>query len=133
MPTPSPAMRSLARRLMSANRTSADPPGPDAALVIENLRIALSKFAGGVGFASLLQRALTLGSAEIPSLQRLQVGADGRLEGFARLAAEEGTNAAGEAEVAVAAHLLELLVTFIGEPLTLKLVQGAWPEPTLGT
>lgn len=123
-------MRSLARRLRSIDQASADPHGHEAA-VIEKLGTTLSTFAGE-GFASLLQRAVTLASGEVPSLHSLKVGADGRLEGFARLAEEKGTDAAGEVEVAVTAHLLELLVTFIGESLTLRLVQGTWPESTLG-
>ncbi|MEO6025737.1 MAG: hypothetical protein ABIR79_02575, partial [Candidatus Binatia bacterium] len=59
----------------------------------------------------------------------------GRLEGIEHLVADTGTGEApteGEAVVAIAAHLLELLVTFIGEALTLKLVRGTWPETALG-
>ena len=36
-----------------------------------------------------------------------------------------------EAAVAITAHLLGLLVTFIGEPLTLRLVREAWPDASL--
>ena len=39
--------------------------------------------------------------------------------------------AGGEAAVAITAHLLGLLVTFIGEPLTLRLVREAWPDASL--
>ena len=131
MPTPSLSMRDLIRRLGAVGQTASDPHVDEAVVVIEKLRISLTRFSGAEGFASLLRRALTLASADVSSLQSVKVGADGRLEGFARFAAEHGTDAAGEAEVAVAAHLLELLITFIGEPLTLKLVQGTWPEPTL--
>ena len=33
-----------------------------------------------------------------------------------------------EAAVALAARLLGLLVTFLGEPITLRLVRDAWPD-----
>jgi hypothetical protein len=122
-------MRDLARRLLAASQTASAPHVHEAAAVSEKLRIPLARFAGADGFASLLRRALALASAEVPALQSIKVGAEGRLEGFDRLAADTGTVAGGsEAAVAITAHLLGLLVTFIGEPLTLRLVGAAWPE-----
>ena len=53
-------------------------------------------------------------------MQSVKLTAEGRLEGF-----EQGGN---EGAVAITAHLLGLLATFIGEPLTLRLVREAWPE-----
>ena len=132
MDTPSSSMRDLARRLLAASQTASDPHVHEAVLVSEKLRISLTRFAGADGFASLLRRALVLASAEVPSLQSVKVGAEGRLEGFEQLAADTGTAAAGsEAAVAITAHLLGLLVTFIGEPLTLRLVREAWPDISL--
>jgi hypothetical protein len=129
MHAPSPSMRGLARLLVS--KTASDPHVHGAGVVIEKLRISLTRFAGAEGFASLLRRALTLASADVPSLQSVKVGADGRVEGIEHLAAETGTGAGGEVEAALAGHLLELLVTFIGEPLTLRLVRGAWSDTSL--
>jgi hypothetical protein len=49
------------------------------------------------------------------------------LEGLEALAASDP--AVGiEAAVAITAHLLGLLVTLIGEPLTVRLVRDAWPD-----
>ncbi len=97
-------------------------------VVIEKLRITLTKFAGSEGFASLLRRALVLASVEVPSLQSVKIGADGRLQGFEQIVADKGAGgAADEAAVAITAHLLGLQVTFIGEPLTLRLERWAWP------
>src|ERR1700730_11578813 len=123
MDKPSPSMRDLARRLLAASRTASDPPVHEAVLVNEKLRITLTQFAGADGFASLLRRALALASAEAPALRSAKVSADGRLEGFEQLASHAGSVADEEA-VAITAHLLGLLVTFIGEPLTVKLVRG---------
>ena len=126
MQTPSPSMRDLVWRLGAVSQTASDPHVLEAAVVIEKLRISLTRFAGAEGFASLLRRALTLASADVSSLHRVKVGADGRLEGIEQLAAETG-----EAVVAVAAHLLDLLATFIGEPLTLRLAREAWADTSL--
>jgi len=132
MDKPSSSMRDLALRLLAASQTAADPHVHEAVVVIEKLRIILTKFAGAEGFASLQRRALKLTSADVPALQSVKIGADGRLEGFEQFVADKGTGTAGgEAAVAITAHLLDLLVTFIGEPLTLTLVRAAWPDTSL--
>ena len=129
MDATSASMRDLARRLLAASRTGSNPHVDATMLVSEKLRVSLTKFAGAAGFASLLRRALRLASVDVPSLQGVKVSADGRLEGFEQLVAEAGTVAAGEeAAVAITAHLLGLLVTFIGEPLTLSLLGETWPN-----
>jgi hypothetical protein len=127
MDTPSPAMRDLARRLLAASRSASDSPAQEVVLVNEKLRIALTTFAGADGFATLVRRALALASAEVPALRGATVSADGRLEGLEQLATHPGSVAAAAA-VAITAQLLGLLVTFIGEPLTLRLVREAWPN-----
>ena len=121
-------MRDLARRLLAASQSASDPQVHEAVLVSDKLRISLTRFAGVDGFVSLQRRALVLARAEEPSLQSVKVGADGRLAGVEQLAADTGT---GAAAAAITAHLLGLLVTFIGEPLTLTLVREAWPDISL--
>ena len=125
MNAPSSSLRDLARQLLAESRTASFPHVHEAVVVSERLRISLTKFAGADGFASLLRRALALASADVPALQSVKIGADGRLEGLEQLAADTDT---GEAAVAITAYLLGLLVTFIGEPLTLTLVREAWPD-----
>jgi hypothetical protein len=98
--------------------------------VFEKLRISLARFAGPDGFASLLRRALVLARAEVPALQSVEAKADGSIEGFERVAAQVGDGGA-DAAVAIIAHLLGLLVTFVGESLTLRLVRDAWPDAPL--
>jgi hypothetical protein len=117
-------MRGLARRLLAASRTASDPPVHDAVAVCERLRIALTKFAGAEGFAALLRRALALARAEAPSLQSVKLGSNCHMEGL-----DEVTP---DAAVALAAHLLELLVTFIGEPLALRIMREGWPDESFG-
>ncbi len=127
MDHPSPYMRDLARRLLAASQSAGDSQLQEAVLVNEKLRVSLTQFAGADGFASLLRRALALASAEVPALRSATVSADGRLEGLEQLATQPGSVASAAAG-AITAHVLGLLVTFIGEPLTLRLVSQAWPN-----
>lgn len=120
-------MRDLARRLLVPRRTDSHPQIHEVVLFSDALRTTLTRFAGSEGFASLLRRALILASAEVPALQSVKVGADGRLEGFEQLSEDTGTDAAA----ALTAYLLGLLVTFLGESLTLRLLQEAGLDTTL--
>lgn len=133
MSTTSPKTQDLARRLLAseaAHDNSAT--GVDsAARVIEELRLRLIKFAGVDGFRALLSRALTLAKAEVPSLNMVQVSADGSLKGFEGIEERQEAGTTGQAEMILVAHLLALLVTFIGEPLTLYLVSGKSPDASM--
>ncbi|WBH16316.1 hypothetical protein [Sphingomonas radiodurans] len=100
-----------------------DDPAVETARVFDRLRIALARFAGPDGFASLVRRALALARAEHPSLRQVSMAADGSFEGL-----EQGSD---DAVLAVIAQFLGLLVTFVGEPLTLRLVRDAWPEASV--
>lgn len=121
-------MLGLARRVLPRNGDAAPGKTPQPSLVSDGLRAALTRFAGADGYASLLCRALALAAADIPALKGVKVGADARLEGLESLG---GGKARHEAAVAITAHLLDLLVTFIGERLTLRLVREVWPDTAL--
>jgi hypothetical protein len=134
METPSLSTRDLARRLLAveaASKGAADPHTHEAVRVCEKLRISLTRFAGADGYTALLRRALALARAEVPSLQSVKLKPDGSLEGLEVLAADV-TNGGPAAAVAIIAHLLGLLVTFVGEPLTLRLARDGWPDTSLG-
>ncbi len=133
MHTTASAMRDWARRLVLASKAASDPHVHEAVLVSDELRTSLTRFAGAEGFTSLLRRALILASADVPSLQSVKVGTDGRLEGLEHVAGNAGTSAGDltTPAVAITAHLLGLLVTFIGEPLTMTLLRNAWPDASL--
>lgn len=88
----------------------------------------LAQLTGIAGFRSLLSRAVALAKVEVPSLAPVRVGTDGSLEGLDGVHNEPGTEADIEGGTVVVAHLLGLLVTFIGERLTRQLVRDAWPE-----
>lgn len=126
-------MRGLARRLLAAE--ALHPPAPDqdlheAVRVCDKLRLSLTRFAGADGFASLLARSVALARVEVPSLSRITVKRDCSMDGLEALAADEADGGV-EALGSLTAHLLGLLVTFIGEPLTLRLVRESWPDASL--
>jgi hypothetical protein len=136
MDTASPSIRGLARRLLAveAARQSADDSRVhEMVRVVEKLRVALTRFAGADGFRALLRRALALARTEVPALHGITEKADGSMEGLEEIAADAGNSRVGEGNAAVAltAHLLGLLVTFIGESLTVRLVREAWPDASL--
>ena len=134
----SSSLRNVARRLLAveAAKFPSQPHDGAAGRVCEKLRISLTQFAGADGFTSLLRRAVALARAEIPELQGITVNPGGSLEGLDRLASgdwkpDSGWDGGSEAAVAITAQLLALLVTFIGRPLTLRMVREAWPEASL--
>ena len=133
MELPSPSIRDFAQRLLAveaASQSAADPRVHEAVRVCEKLRVSLTRFAGVDGFTSLLRRALALARAEVSALHHITQKADGSLEGLEQVAAEAADSGDGAA-VAIIAHLLGLLVTFIGEPLTVRLVREAWPNASM--
>jgi hypothetical protein len=129
MNTTSPAIGDLARRLIASEAAREPSDGPVGATVraCDRMRVPLAKLVGVAGFRSLLSRALAMAKAEAPALDGVRVRPDGSLEGLD--ASERTMNE--EAGVLVVARLLGLLVTFIGEPLTLLLVRDAWPDATV--
>ncbi len=134
MSTASPKIQDLARRLLAfkaAHDNSSDAGVDVAVQVIDELRMHLVKFAGVDGFRSLLSRALTLAKAEVPSLNMMRVSTDGSLEGFDGIEKTQEAGAAGHAGTVLVTQLLELLVTFIGEPLTLRMVQNTWADASM--
>ena len=126
-------MRDLARRLVAVEAASQCATGAhvhEAVRVCDKLRISLTRFAGLDGFTSLLRRALALARADVPSLQTVKLKPDGSLEGCEALAVE-AANGGSEGVVAIIAHLLGLLETFVGEPFTFRLVRETWPDASL--
>lgn len=130
MDAPPQSIRDLARELVAAHAET-EHRGPRGVVVHEKLRPALTRFAGAHGFEALLRRALALARAEVPALAHAKVSAEGRLEGFDQIA-RLGAEVEREAATAVTAHVLWLLVTFIGESLTYKLVRDVFPDAPPG-
>ena len=120
-------VRDLTQRLIAYEAAESYPSPTDisaATRVSEKLRRPLSALAGASGFHALLARALTVAKRETHKLGAVQIKPDGSLDGLDELPNDDGN----EASVMLIAQLLGLLANFIGEPLTLRLVQDTWPD-----
>ncbi len=123
--------RALAERLIvfevaGRNRGTSQVPG--AFPVCEKLRPQLAMLMGSSGFHALISRVLAVAHAEHPWLRTVQVEADGSL---GEAGAIENPEATAKGNVVLVAHLLGLLVAFIGESLTLRMVREVWPKLSL--
>lgn len=123
-------MRRLAGRLLVLAAENSDGESLAAFRVCDRLRYSLTSLIGVEGFRSLLSRALARSGDEVPWLKAVHVKSDGSLEGWDPVQVPAAKLAEGEAMLVT--HLLDLLATFIGEGLTLQLLQEAWPETPLG-
>ncbi len=125
--------------LGAAEDQGREPLTETAERVLDKLRGHLSRKIGAEGFRTLLARALTLTQARFPYLSTVKVAADGSLSGLREatesIEAAESIDAAQEGKAqsvttegvaALVAQLLELLVTFIGEELTRRIVTTIW-------
>jgi hypothetical protein len=125
-------MRNFAERLIAYETEegdSAQATRPAAFRIGEKLRSHLAVIIGKAGFGALVARAVALAVPEVPWLRAMQVQADGFLDGdeFKAVTPEEAVRGG----VVLVAQLLGLLVAFIGEDLTLRMVHGVWPKLTI--
>lgn len=104
---------------------------PATFLVCEKLRPPLASLMGHTGFRTLLSRALALTNIEASWPNTVQVKADGTLAGWDKLEGQIPRKDFAEASVVLIARLFGLLVAFIGEELTFRLLREIWPEVTL--
>ena len=126
-----PQMRHFAKRLIDydASRSkSSETKTPAAFHICEKLRPQMTTLMGNGGFRTLLSRALALANAEVPWLRPVHVMEDGSLEGLEDLQAQLDPDKFFEGRVVLLAQLLGLLVAFIGEDLTSRLVREVWPK-----
>ncbi len=119
-----PTLRIAAERLLKleGHGTRTRP----TAVVVKRLGRVLITLLGAAGFKALLARAVTLAKAEAPASGALQIAADGSLVGLSE------NDDLADGEVVLVAHVLGLLVRFVGEGLMLRLVNDAWPKARLG-
>ena len=127
-------MRSFAKRLITdealGNRFT-KPGNPDVFSACERLRPPLAALMGNGGFQALQSRALALSGAAIPWMGALHVKSDGSLGGLEEIRGQLSADAFLAGRVELLAQLLGLLVAFIGEDLTLRLVREVWPKAPL--
>jgi len=132
-----PVARTLARRMLlheAGGRAEPAALAEAAGRAEARLRGRLAGLIGLTGYTILVARAVRLARAEVPALEGVAVdtgetGSDGSLHGVPAFARASGDAAVAEAGLsAILAHVIGLLITFIGEDLALRLVREAWPE-----
>jgi hypothetical protein len=129
-----PQVRDLAARLLAyetKENKSSEPGRPAAFHVCDRLRPHLATLMGQGGFRAVLTRALAVASTEVAWLAAVQVKADGSLEGWDKPEAQVKPKELTESGVLLVAQLLGLLVAFIGDNLTLRMVRDVWPKVSL--
>lgn len=122
-----PKLRIYAERLIAneMNLNASSKAKPTAAfVVIEKLSPHFGSLMGAAGFRALISRALVLSSTEVAWLSELHVKADGSFEGLNELEAQANPEEISNAGIVLLARLLGLLATFIGDELTLQLLNN---------
>jgi len=129
-----PQMRRFAKRLItyeaSRDKTS-ETNDPKLFSVYEKLQPLLATLIGNGGFRALISRSLVLAKAEVPWMQSIRVKLDGSLESVKNLHEQIDADEFFEGRIILLSHLLGLLVAFIGENLTFRLVRDIWPMVSL--
>jgi len=127
------ALRQLAVRVLTHHAG----PNPDAASLaaaarrsFDELARVLAPLIGHVGIDALAARAMHLARGEYPWLAKTRDSdqAERPLVQVALSLEHHGPAIAIEAAAAVLATFTGLLVTMIGEPLTVRLMREAWPD-----
>jgi len=125
-----PSHQELARWLLAQEmegRPKAKTPLEGTQRVTTKLSTGITLLVSSDVYRALLGRALYLARAEYSLLDGVRVGtSDFSLEGLR----ETGT--AHEALVSFLAQVIALLVRFIGDDLTTKLIRQSWPDAPLG-
>jgi hypothetical protein len=125
-----PQVRRFAQQLLAEEATLGSGSGRNGPVVLrvcEKLRRPLMTLAGSAGFNSLLFRALTLAQKQAPILREVQLDADGLLKGLDAIDRDPHNHLA-EAEVLLLAEKIGLPFIFIGQALTLRLINDIWPN-----
>jgi len=96
--------------------------------VCATLQPHLATLMGSTGFRVLLSRALQMAAQTQTSLRCLQVTPTGALEMVVGSKSTADGQDMNQGSVELVARLLSLLAAFIGEDLTGRIVQDAWPK-----
>lgn len=127
------AHRELASLLLAAAMSDQTDPAalPEVgARAFEKLCHELVELVTKVGSRALFARALYLTRPEFPFFAgvRAEPGLDTALEGLHNILLDVEPEQAREGLAALLANLIGLLVTFIGEDLTLGVLAAVWPD-----
>jgi hypothetical protein len=115
-----PTSQELTKRVMAfeAGETPTDTSAGFRAC--DKLRRPLSTLLGTLGYKALIIRALTLARRESAQLESVRVKEDGSLDKM------DPTSTVASA--VLTEHLIGLLLSFVGEAVTLRLLHDVWPD-----
>jgi hypothetical protein len=127
-----PEMRDLAHRLLAfeaATDKTSEPVESATLRVYEKLRQSLCALAGVAAFQSIAFRALMQAKSEAPGLWAVRIAVDGALEGLGEFEPQlgSGEEQVGDGGLILIDHILDLLLIFLGEAITINLLRNAWP------
>jgi len=132
-------MRDLAHHLLAleaATDKTSESVESETFRVYEKLRQSICALAGVAAFQSIAFRALSQAKSEAPGLWAVQVAADGALEGLGDLEPQfdefepqrgSGKQQVGDGGILLIDHILDQLLVFLGEAITINLLRDAWP------
>ncbi len=124
-------MRYLATSLIAHETKAAriSTPGSQPVLaVIGKLQIPLEDLMGASGFRALCTRALALAGQDVSGWSEVTTHENGTLQGLIEAERRVGPQKIADGGIVLLACMLGLLVAFIGESLTLRLVREVWPR-----
>lgn len=124
-------IRDVAERLIAHENNLRHTPvisSPVVFDICEKMRPLLGTLMGKAGFYAVLSRALALASKEVAWLRTVQIKRDGTFQGLDMIEADLDVKEIAEGQTILLARLIGLLVAFIGENLTLRLVLELWPK-----
>jgi hypothetical protein len=129
------AYADLAGWLLAKETGEVDPPELAAAAeqVCQKLSRRLSRWVSADGSRAIVSRAVHMARVEFRFLDGVSVGIppEACLVGLHESIRDVEAGKAGAAVLAVLSAMLDLLVGFLGEELTLGLVQDIWPDVPL--
>ena len=126
--------RDLAKRLLAQEAGNLRNPQDVLAAAVSVCRksyLEIGQFVGTDGFKALLTRALHLARAEFSFLEVVQVGEcsdDEYLVGIADAVSQREIEEVTEGIAAVLGGVFDLLSTFIGDDLAMRMIHRRWPE-----
>ena len=123
-------MRAFAERLIAhdAGAQSSDQVASTAFTVPDRMRSHLTMLMGSGGHRAVLMRALALAGEEVPWLHDSRVDPEGNLQRPDLFEESVDPVERSEGGIVLVAQLIGLLVAFIGEWMTLRLVSEIWPK-----
>ena len=125
MRPPSPTAKQLAQRIIERE------PHTDAASLLpifERLRAVLISLVGVAGFEALLSRSFALAKGEVAWLGKVPTKAEGTLGRLREAALVQSPEEQERGYLTLLTRIIGLLITFIGEDLTVQIIQDAWRD-----